>query len=195
MSKIDRHIETYKTIGFTIEKIDKNYAVFSYKDIIEFHGRTNWYNGFLIENVIGQECLDKLNKRIEFLDLLSYKGLLSDETFRLMLKDLELIYSNKDEAYLAALNEAKSKIHSDLSSESFFKISKLKYILVILPKSTREEFIADLQCIIEDMKNDDCSKIYIWFVVMVHIASVAYHAFFFKLKDYFYSNKKQSDKD
>lgn len=48
---------------------------------------------------------------------------------------------------------------------------------------------ADLQSIISDMKEDNCSKFYIWFVVLLHITSVSYHAFFFKLKDYFYHDK------
>ncbi len=72
---------------------------------------------------------------------------------------------------------------------------KLKFLLVIIPKDSREEFVMDLRDIVNQMKEEHCSKAWIGCIVALQFASVVYHGIFFKLSGYFYSKKQTSKGD
>ncbi len=73
--------------------------------------------------------------------------------------------------------------------------NQLKHLLHILPKDTRQEYLADISDIINEMKADNCNKYYIAFIVFINFVSVLYHAFFFKLQGYFYTQKQPVNRD
>jgi hypothetical protein len=198
MNRLNKEIQTYQRLGFTIDIIDNKTAIFSYKDEIKFKGFKKWDNTFNIDFFKGNNSFEVLNKRMNLIDKLLIQGYISRETYLSLYLDLENFLRNKNGKYSLSLKEARENVLVDINRNPLsisINSSKLKHLLVILPKSTREEFIADLSSIIEDMKVEKCSKPYIVFVITLHFISVAYHAFFFKLKDYFYPNKQQSNKN
>ena len=52
-------------------------------------------------------------------------------------------------------------------------IIELKYLLDVILKELRQEYIADLQCIIDDIKAKECFKFYIVFIIGMNITFVA----------------------
>lgn len=196
MGKFNKYVKELEQIGFETKFIDKNSAVFT-RENIKFTGSLKKRNNFEISNVDNPERFEKVISKLNVLTKLKRSDLLPQDVLVQFIDDInngdiEDSYSN----FIKILINAKAELILNLTEDRpITYMSKIKYLLVIIPKSSRAEFIADLQCIIEDMKNDKCSKVYIGFIVMLHIISVAYHAFFFKLKDYFYPNKQQSNKD
>lgn len=191
MKKIDKYIQEFLKQEYNVEKITNSSALFS-KNKRQFVGKVKWGGKFEITELSDYDNIDKADNHLKIYIALKDKGYVDDSTFAYMIDSvndtprselIKLIYGIEKDAKVKLVSKSKSGIN------------KFKYLLVIIPKSSRAEFISDLQSIIEDMKADECSKFYIWFIVVLHILSVAYHAFFFKLKGYFYPNKQQSNKD
>ena len=192
MKKIESYITKFKDVGFKVDRLNKTSALFSKGDL-QFKARVKWRSGFEIFELNDYEKNKKEIERINLLVNLKNKDFIDEDTFTLMMNKLD--DGSFSEVALLIYNDIKKEIILNLSSVNKLNINKFKYLLVIIPRSSRAEFIADLQCIISDMKADNCSKYYIAFIVSLHIISVAYHAFFFKLKGYFYSNKQNSNRN
>jgi hypothetical protein len=198
LKKIDYHIEKLKNLGFNADIIDKKTASFS-KDNIKFIAQIKSKNNLKILDIEKPTNRENTMKQLEVFYKLKDLNYIDESTFLIALdrlgneREIKILKSIYKYANDEITEDFKYKLNISLKSKSI--INKFKYLIVIIPKSSREEFISDLECIIEDMKDDDCSKFYISFIVVLHIISVLYHAFFFKLKGYFYSNRQQSNKD
>ncbi|WP_394972587.1 hypothetical protein [uncultured Croceitalea sp.] len=69
---------------------------------------------------------------------------------------------------------------------------KLKFLASFIPKSCRDEAIKDIEDVISEMRRENQPKIYVVFVVILHLASIIWHGVWFKLSGYFYPEKEQS---
>lgn len=71
----------------------------------------------------------------------------------------------------------------------------LKYFSFILPKDSREEYLADLFEMNAQLKLERRSRLIIFLINILHFTSIVYHGIFFKLKDYFYAPKREKAND
>lgn len=123
------------------------------------------------------------------------------EQIREMLEKSKKIYYGFGDAFPYRKDEgideksSKKKKSRTINKEVKLRENKLIFLFSIIPKSARPDAISDLQELILDMRQSNCSKLYFWFIVCIHIISLVYHGLFFKLKDYFYPTAQQSNKD
>lgn len=189
MSKIDKYIQGFSSQEFDIKRVDKKSALFSKRNL-QFRGRITWRGNFEISEVNDHKDYEKTIRQLNLFVRLKKLDYIDDSTF------VQAIDGINNELYSKITNlqlEAREEVN--ITTKNQISINKFKYLLVIIPKSSRIEFIADLQSIISDMKKDKCSNTYIRVIVILNIISVAYHAIFFKLKDHFYPSKQQSKND
>jgi hypothetical protein len=192
LKKINYYIESFKNLGFEVKSIGNKSALFT-KETLQFKARVRLRGNLEVYELSSHKNREEIINHLDLFIELKNKDFISHETF---IDVVNNIGSEREAEILKLLyTDVRHEIKLNLLNKKKPFINKFKYLLVIIPKSSRAEFIADLQCIISDMKTDDCSKLYINFIILLHIISVAYHAFFFKLKGYFYSNKEQSNKD
>lgn len=196
MGRFKTYVKEFEQLGFKVDLIDKKSAVFTCEPNIKFTGTLKRGNNFEVSDVDNPEKFEDVVLRLNRIAKYKRSNILPQEVIiqiidRINNQSIKDTYFDIGEA----LTKVKLELVLNLTKENTpNSIGKIKYLLVIIPKSSRVEFISDLQCIISDMKQDNCSSLYIWFIVMLHLVSVAYHAFFFKLKDYFYPSKQQSNK-
>ncbi|WP_046758541.1 hypothetical protein [Kordia jejudonensis] len=172
MNEVHKKLAVLKNAGFIVKYKDQN--------IIEVYSVYNQY----VATINLTELIDELVMR---------KLLIRDS----MLRDLKVANDFVEATQVILESHTTSLSDAELTEVEMknSRKNKFKYLLVVIPKSSRAECIADLQEIIADMKADNCSKFYIGFTVILNIASVAYHALFFKLQGYFYPAKQQSKND
>ncbi|MEE4001804.1 hypothetical protein V1T75_15775 [Tenacibaculum sp. FZY0031] len=193
MKTINDYISDFKSLGFVVENLNNKSVLFS-KDNLKFKVKVKLTGYLEVYEINGNEDKEDLMNRLDIFIKLREKEFINNDTF-IHFVDNNITNSNHAKVIKMLFSDENEKIKFNISNKKKPFINKFKYLLVIIPKSSRAEFISDLQCIISDMKTDNCSKLYITFIVLLHIASVVYHAFFFKLKGYFYPNKEQSNKD
>ncbi|WP_394972589.1 hypothetical protein [uncultured Croceitalea sp.] len=65
----------------------------------------------------------------------------------------------------------------------------------IIPKSNREEALADLKCMISEMQESGYLKAYIFSVIVLHIVSILFSVLWLELISQFYPKRQQTGKD
>ncbi|MEQ6166862.1 hypothetical protein AAOE16_06690 [Ekhidna sp. MALMAid0563] len=77
---------------------------------------------------------------------------------------------------------------SGLKRVSFFKLFSY-----MLPRDSREEYVADLMEMNKDLRADGTPKFVIYLTNIAHFTSIVFHGLFFKLSGYFYPSRKKVD--
>ena len=160
--------------------------------------KKNLFGRIKITDVSGEREFQEKLEQMAKLNKVYEQGYLSSTVYYEILNDVHAnyIYEYEDALRIKILNI----ISSYADNESLKKknltnntLSKLKYLLVILPKASRKELVSDLEEMILEMRAESCNKYYIGFIVALHIISVLYHALFFKLQGYFYRGGLRND--
>ncbi|NER11876.1 hypothetical protein GWK08_00335 [Leptobacterium flavescens] len=113
----------------------------------------------------------------------------------LTLKVLTEIQEDLRTKLILQIKSSKRRTEEHQKAERKKVFGRLRFLMNILPKSSREEALIDLYEMIREMKKDNCHKAYIVFIVVINIVSVIYHTLMFKLKDYFYPEKAKSRRE